>query len=501
VFMAALSDMRQVIRDITLTNVFEIKTAKKIRKLALGEILEAVGTTQEDSTLELERLQCRAVSDGATGWVTVKSKNGASYLKRAVKPFLWCADSVPLRRAREESSGEVRELGPGEVLELIEGPHEGRPGEVRVRGIACHEQTAGWLHLKDTKGTIVAEVSDRVYKCVEPIAMTQEPDFSKCTMVRRIDAGEALELCPDEEFEPSAGTTRKRFRACTDGKEGWITTSGNKGKVYLTPAKNHYICLKATPVHVGLGAESAVARVLMPGEAFAAVEEPREVSGGEKLDLYRVRAIMDSAEGWVASSSHEAKVQKWSTRYKALKPVTLTAGLLANEAAEVVEVLRLLETDELLDIAEHPTLDTSTGQLRARCVALKDKLVGWVTVRDTSGGSALNVRPVGPGEGGALPEQKAVELAEPAERPPSTKGTGKRAQKRLLDQREQEQQHDDEGDQGKGGRGRGRGQLSWQAQTGRVQPQYAGGRVQPYYAPRYDGPPAKRWKGSGRGKW
>merc|ERR1719242_691766 len=168
--------------------------------------------------------------------------------------------------------------------------------------------------------------------------MTDVADFGNCTMVRRIYAGEALELLPDKEVQPNEGGTRRKFRACRDGREGWITTQGSQGTVYVTSAVKHYICLQASPVHAGLSAESAVVRVLMPGEAFAAFEEPKEVAGGEKLTMYRVRAITDAAEGWVVSTS-EDEVQVWSARYKVLKTVSLTKGFPANEAAEVIEVL------------------------------------------------------------------------------------------------------------------------------------------------------------------
>merc|ERR1712217_753525 len=188
-----------------------------------------------------------------------------------------------------------------------------------------------------------------------------------------------------------------------------------------TTAVKHYICLQASPVHAGLSADSAVVRVLMPGEAFAAFEEPKEVAGGEKLTMYRARAITDGAEGWVVSTREE-EVQVWSSQYKILKTAALTRTLAANEAAEVIEVIRLLESNELVDIAEQPTEDPSTGQLRTRVIALKDKSVGWVTVREGSGAESLLLRPVVPDE--AMPAAGDAGEAAPATPPMASLGKG-----------------------------------------------------------------------------
>jgi len=402
IFAAALADFIKVVRDITITDDFEIQSAKKIRKLEIGEVLEALGASKEDESLGLERVQCRAIRDGCTGWVTVQSSAGTLYLERAQKPFLWCQMSLDMKSAPDSNSAKVRELKAGEVVELVEGPREERLGsDMRVRGVTCADEATGWLQIRDKSGTIQAKLCNSVYKCMEAIAMTDLDDFEHCTMVRRIDGGEALELLPDKEVSPSEGGARRKFRACRDGREGWVTTQGSGGTIYVKVAPKHYICQQATPVHAGLSAESAVVRVLMPGEAFAAFEDPKEVAGGERLTLYKVRSVIDGAGGWVTSTQEE--VRPWTARYKVLKTVALTRTLAANEAAEVIEVVRLLEPNELVDAAEHPTEDPSTGQLRVRCVAISDKTMGWATVREGSGGGPLLLRPATPEDEASVP--------------------------------------------------------------------------------------------------
>merc|ERR1711953_1515727 len=154
----------------------------------------------------------------------------------------------------------------------------------------------------------------------------------------------------------------------------------------------HYIINQPAPVHVGLGAETAVVRILMPGEAFAAFEEPKEVTGGDSRVHYRVRTATDGSEGWVAVTGDE-ELQQWSPQYKVLRAITLTRALAANEAAEAIEVVRVLEPDEIVDASEPPVEDKTTGQLRLRCTA-RDGVSGFVTVREgTSSASPLLVRP------------------------------------------------------------------------------------------------------------
>jgi len=424
-FTFALSDFYKVIRDITITDEFEIHSAKKVRKLEVGEIVEVTGEMKKDPNLNLERMKCRAVRDAAAGWATLRSTAGATYFARASKPFMWCAADVAMRSEHQLESEVVRELKLGEVLELVEGPREEKLGtDLRVRGASCSEDTSGWLQVRSNNGGVLAKLSTNIYKCIEAIAMTDTSDFEDCTMVRRIDSGEALEMILDQEAaKPGEGGTRRKFKACRDGAEGWVTVDGSQGTVYLKKAARHYTCLDAAPLHAGLGAESTVVRILMPGEAFAAFEEPKEVSGGEKQTSYCVRDLIDGKEGWVTSTSMN-ELQPWSAKCKMLRTATLTSGFPANEAAEVIEVIRLLEVGELVTITEQPTKDTSSMQLRARCVAERDKAVGWVTVCEGGSAGSLLLRPATEEELKPAQEpQASVDLGEAAPTTPPLANT------------------------------------------------------------------------------
>jgi len=331
-------------------------------------------------------------------------------------------------------------------MELVEGPHEERlASEMRVRGVACHEDSVGWLHVSNKNGPL-AELSTNVYKTTEAIGMTDIADFSNCKLVRRVEAAEALELLTDEaEVTPSEGGVRRKFRACKDGREGWVTVSGSQGTVYVRPVHRHYIVKKATPVHSGLSAESPVVRVLMPGEAFAAFEEPKEVSGGECLTLYKVRCMKDAAEGWVTSTMQQ-EVQRWTSKCKVLRSSPLTSTFAANEAAEPVEVTRLLEPGEIVETTEQPAEDKSTGQLRVRCIAIRDQAIGWATVRESGPGAVLLLQPASQEEATAASEQAAPSSPTGAE--------NGRGSKRNRDVKEED---DEDARPGKKGKGKGKG--------------------------------------------
>lgn len=391
-FLNALADILKVTREITITDEFPIHSAKKVRSLSIGELVEAQGPSEVDQSLGLVRLRIRALRDGITGWVTMRSSAGVVYLSRAAKPFLWCTVETVLRLADESSAQDSVVLRAGEVLELLEGPREEKlSSDSRVRGVTCQDERPGWLQVSNKNGDILAKINPNIFKCVEAIAMTDVPDFASCTMIRRVDCGEALELAEEAEVLPSEGGCRRKFRACRDGVEGWVTVKGSQGKVYVKAAQKHYQCLQAAPVHTGLSAESAVEKVLLPGEAFAAFEDPKEVAGGEIQSFFSVRSS-GGHEGWVSTTGLQ-EVRPWSSRYLVLRAAQLTQAFAANEAAALIEVIRLLQPGEIVDIIEQPIEDTSTGQLRARCVTVAEKVAGWVTIQDSDGDSSLYLRP------------------------------------------------------------------------------------------------------------
>jgi len=331
-------------------------------------------------------LRCRALRDGAVGWVAAGTA-GAAELAPGDKPFLLCASGATLRAGEAPESAALRGLGEGEALEVLEGPRSERPGpELRVRGVACGEGLAGWLQLRDAMGTALAEPRPELQRCSEALALTDIADLRACGMVRRVDAGEVLEPLPEPEVRPAEGGERRRFRACRDGAEGWVTTKGAQGKLYVSPAPRHYLVLQPTQLHAALGATGAPLRELLPGQAFAAFEEPKEVPGNAGLASYRVRTLTDGLEGW-ASSGPRGPLLPWRTRCTLLCTSELLLDSEPGEGPGEGAGSRPLEAGEALELLGRPAEDSATGRVLARC-SLPDGASGWLELGSAGDGGA-----------------------------------------------------------------------------------------------------------------
>jgi len=386
-FALALADYRKVVRDISLTSEFGVKS-DRIRKLVRGELLEVTGAPRADTGLSLERLQCRVLQDGSSGWVTIQSNAGAAYIEKTEKPFMWCAQDAGLLTDADASGSTIRSLRTGEVVELLQGPCEGPASSLLVQGAKRDGTAAGWLQVREDHKSLV-EPSPNFFRCNDAVAMTDVAEVAQCRMLRRIDAGEVLEVLTDAEVQSSKGGKRRRFRAITDGMEGWVTTQGNQGTAYVINDPRHLVCKGRATVYKELSLESPVLEMLEPGEVFMATDEPQELPGGEKLSLYHVRTTLDYVEGWVAQTKEEP-LQPWRRQYEVLRTLAITRN---RDTAS--DELRSLEVRELVEVVDHPVVDEGTeGRLRARCVAMKDGLVGWATVTEGTGhASSLSLRP------------------------------------------------------------------------------------------------------------
>lgn len=111
-------------------------------------------TNSGGETPEMSRRHFRAISDGSTGWVTVRGSQGTVYLEASTSHYM-LMERVPLHKGRHPQGGAdagngqavVRQLEPGEAFEASGSPQEGKQQlpvvSLRLRSVDSLE--SGWV--------------------------------------------------------------------------------------------------------------------------------------------------------------------------------------------------------------------------------------------------------------------------------------------------------------------------------------------------------------------
>jgi len=73
-----------IMQETVLTNTYELKEFRVIRRVKKGERVMAISAPQYNRETELLRVKVKAVQDGASGWITVKGSHGTLFLRSLV---------------------------------------------------------------------------------------------------------------------------------------------------------------------------------------------------------------------------------------------------------------------------------------------------------------------------------------------------------------------------------------------------------------------------------
>lgn len=145
VFAEVSSKHYNVLQEVPLQDKFPSTGAKDVRTLAKGELLEVLEGPKTETTSPEVRARCRAVSDGAEGWVTVKPT-----AVRKWGPLYRCTAVTTLHEGKDCATV-VRQLDLNENVELLEGPCvEGKALRMRCR--SKKDNTEGWVFIRDADG-------------------------------------------------------------------------------------------------------------------------------------------------------------------------------------------------------------------------------------------------------------------------------------------------------------------------------------------------------------
>lgn len=378
------------VKQIAITTEFDIKgSGASVRMLEPNEVVEVVEGPVVDDTLGVTRVRAKAMSDGKTGWVTVKGNHGTPYLMDCLKPFFYATEEVVLQdEFMVDASKDVRPLRRNEVIEVLEGPRkEAIASTLRARGRALKDGVGGWFTVRNKTGQELAVADKNIYTCTSAIALTSDADIKTCKVLRKLGKGEAMTVLEGPITDDKTSVTRIKAQALKDKAEGWVTTKGNAGSVYAEESTRHYVVGQAIALQKAFKSDSAeTVRMLEEGEMIEVAEGPREEAANPLIRV-RGRAVADGAVGWVTMKGRSLK--SWSPRYRCVVSTPLGDKLEAATA----EKLRALEVGEFVELLEGPREDSGAGILRIRARAEKDGVTGWVTVDGNQGKPFLECVP------------------------------------------------------------------------------------------------------------
>merc|ERR1712060_788103 len=98
------------------------------------------------------------------------------------------------------------------------------------------------------------------YVCTSIVSMTDGISLKDCKAIRKLDCNEVVEVLEEPSKDEESGLMRVKTRAERDGKEGYVTLSGNQGTVYLeaySPYRAIEMCVEQALQELGVATSEA----------------------------------------------------------------------------------------------------------------------------------------------------------------------------------------------------------------------------------------------------
>lgn len=138
------------------------------------------------------------------------------------------SDSINIKESKV-----VRRVEPDEVIEIDEGPvKEDSVGVMRIKGRATRDGTVGWATISGNQGSVFLVPGGNTMDVVREASLTTAFE-SDSEEVRKLRAGESLEVWEWFKEEEKTRKVRLKGRVQGDGAVGWVTASDNEGGVFL----------------------------------------------------------------------------------------------------------------------------------------------------------------------------------------------------------------------------------------------------------------------------
>jgi len=421
--VASLADMQQAAGD-AMQNLAE---AKAITSRILGSAKADRGPAtglMNDKRVTLMKLMSRITSmERKCKTATEVVKTAQSQAQRKLEVQIRSSLRTAMQR-NEQSCDEIFDRFAEELADGSKGLTEARVGDLLVSLTDVEAEQRKWqavllsfapegtsvLHRQD-----IAEALQDFRVCMNSVAITGSPKLEGAKTIRKMEPGEYLEVLevPPEEAEAasnSAGASdagqsllRVRGRALRDGVVGWVTTSGNKGTVYLQSVKKPYMrCMQEIVMRTSLeDPKSQEVGTLQAGQLAELMEGPSEKTDRPELIL-QGKACKDGAEGWFTLRTLEGleNAATSQTFYVCRSAIALTdvfdihkCGIVRKIATG--EVLEMIGDEDRGGVATEEEAANSGGEAlsvsRRHYRAISDGASGWVTLRGSQGTVYLEV--------------------------------------------------------------------------------------------------------------
>eukprot|EP00927_Polykrikos_kofoidii_P004101 TRINITY_DN11627_c4_g1_i1.p1 TRINITY_DN11627_c4_g1~~TRINITY_DN11627_c4_g1_i1.p1 ORF type:complete len:2037 (-),score=496.11 TRINITY_DN11627_c4_g1_i1:386-5647(-) len=365
-----MQEYLKCVKEVALTSTLEVsRVSSTVRKLELNEVVQVIGARTRDEGVGLERQRCRALVDGAEGWVTLRGNQGTSFMKSTAKPYYRCTADTVMQPDFDPTSTELRLIRVGEVLAALEGPRKAPAVEVsRIKGKATKDGKIGWITQKCTTGSLHLE-EKQLLNVTKSTVLTSGLDVSSASTVRKLEIGESLEAIGEMVDDSAKGISRLMVKARRDGMEGWATMKGSHGTAFLEETVVSYISKCGVALQSALATSSKTLRLLEEGELFEVIEGPKsEILDGPVRARGRVIGNDgDETEGWFTMANC---MEAWSPTLRCKN----ATDLFDSAERGFATVIRTLQLGETMEVVEAPPPGTDK-MLRIR--AKKDGALGF----------------------------------------------------------------------------------------------------------------------------
>jgi len=291
--------------DVEKVRAFAMKLLRqhaKVNNLSMDEIFKSMDKNKANKIDEKQFLSFFASID----------KELKEDEEEVVEPAKAEADQKDTEEGKDGEANDEAETKPTEAAnQEAEAPEEKTPIEqvdltpAALKSFFSSELESG---SKAMPKAVFDRLAKLYYKVVHETPITEEIEVNGDNAKRSLKVSEVVEVLEGPK-KTSGKILRAKCRAISDGVEGWVTVTGNKGTKLLDEGAHIFKVMKQT--HLSDSCENTEvedgARRLKQGEVLVVLEMPKKI---EESGLFRmqVRTRHGGVVGWLTQQDKEGNV-------------------------------------------------------------------------------------------------------------------------------------------------------------------------------------------------